>query len=384
MGTGILKPILKVLVSFGTRPEAIKLMPVIRELQKRPQRFVTRMLVTAQHREMLDQVLNLFNICPDIDMDLMQNDQGVAEFMSRAIQPLDEVMRSECPDIVLVQGDTTTVLVTSLVAFWQKIPIGHIEAGLRTDDKFNPFPEEINRRLTSHIADLHFAPTETARANLIAEGIAEEHIFVTGNTVIDALHSIVDKNYQFENPILREMDFYHKRVILLTAHRRENFGQPLRQICQAVREIVSLYTDVEVVFPMHLNPRVQTVVKPLLTECDRIHLISALSYIEFVQLMSRCYLILTDSGGIQEEAPALGVPVLVLRDKTERPEALEASVAKLVGTSPSRIFDETASLLDHEVSYDGMARATNPFGDGRASQRIANILAQLALHPLGK
>jgi len=369
---------IKVLVTFGTRPEAIKLAPVIQELKRYPDRFVTRILVTAQHREMMDQVLDLFCIRPDIDLDLMQDDQSPAGFVSRAIAQLDGVMKAEQPDIVLIQGDTTTVLAVSLVAFWHKIPIGHVEAGLRSNDKFNPFPEEINRRLTSHIADLHFAPTEHAKANLIAEGIAKEHIFVTGNTVIDALLSIADQSHQFESPILEGIDYECKRVILLTAHRRENFGEPLRQICQAVRAIVSSRPDVEVIYPVHPNPHVQGVMKPLLGGCERVHLLAPLPYGEFVRLMSRCDLILTDSGGIQEEAAALGVPTLVLRETTERPEAVEMGVTKVIGTKPERIVREVLRLLISEEAYRGMSGKANPFGDGTASQRIVEVLTRIA------
>ena len=357
--------------------------PIITELSKHPDRFITRIVVTAQHREMLDQVLNLFGIRPNIDLDLMQDDQSLPQFMSRAIDLLDSVISDECPNIVLVQGDTTTVLAASLVAFWLKIPIGHVEAGLRTNNKFHPFPEEINRRLSSHLADLHFAPTELAKSNLVREGIRDKFIFVTGNTVVDALLSIVDANYHFENPILRKIDFDNKRVILLTAHRRENFGQPLRQICDAVNKIVFSYTDTEIVYPVHPNPHVQVAVKNLLGSSDRIHLIGPLPYSEFVHLMRRSYFILTDSGGIQEEAPALRVPVLVLRGTTERVEALEAGVAKLIGTLTSRIFEEAAILLEDEATYNKMTRATSLFGDGQASQRIVDILTKY-VHQLGR
>jgi len=367
----------KILIIFGTRPEAIKLAPVILELAKHPADVESLICVTAQHRQMLDQVLSLFNIKPDIDLNLMEENQKLSSFTSHALQSLSHVIDEIDPDTILIQGDTTTAMVSALAAFYKKIPIGHVEAGLRTYDDDNPFPEEANRRIISVLASYHFAPTERAMDFLLAEGIQKKSVFLTGNTVIDALLAILTevrkKNYVPETlPFLPESD--HCKLILVTAHRRESFGQPLRQICEALKAIVERNQDVRIIYPVHMNPNVSETVYSLLKGQERIHLISPLDYKDLCYLMGRSYLILTDSGGIQEEAPSLGKPVLVMRQTTERPEAIEAGVAKLVGTSRDSIIKSTEELLQHSNEYNRMASRSNPFGDGRASERIVNIL----------
>lgn len=365
----------KVAFIFGTRPEAIKLAPVIRELKKRSGQFEVRVIGTAQHREMLDQVLDLFGIELDYDLNVMRPDQSLFQVTTKVLQGLETLLTLEKPSVVIVQGDTTTTFVASLAAFYLQIPIGHVEAGLRTFDKHNPFPEEMNRHLTSVLAHYHFAPTERARQNLLREGIGTDSVFLTGNTVIDALLYIVDDGYSFAwHPQLREIDFESKRVIVVTAHRRESFGRPMQDVFLALRDVVSQNRDMEIVFPVHLNPNVQRMAHKVLGDVDRIHLIEPLSYSPFVQLMNKSYLILTDSGGIQEEAPSLGKPVLVLRQVTERPEAIEAGTARLVGTGRELIVQTVQKLLDDRQEYGQMARIANPFGDGRAAQRIVDIL----------
>jgi UDP-N-acetylglucosamine 2-epimerase (non-hydrolysing) len=368
---------IKVMPVFGTRPEAIKLAPVIKELERRPDEFDLVITVTAQHRQMLDQVLRLFDITPDHDLDVMKPEQTVFEVTARVLLGLEPVLRQEMPDVVLVQGDTTTVMAAALAAFYLKIPVAHVEAGLRSYDKFQPFPEEINRRVVSHVGDWHFPPTPAARENLLREGIADERITVTGNTVIDALLATVNPNYVFDHPVLGAMDFKRRRVILATTHRRENWGQPLRDICHAIRALVEKHADVEVVYAVHLNPQVQRVVKAELADLPRVHLLEPLDYEPFVQLMSRAHFILTDSGGVQEEAPSLNKPVLVLRNVTERPEGAHAGTLKLVGTDREAIFREAERLLTDPVEYQRMASAPNPYGDGQASRRIADVLARL-------
>lgn len=368
---------LKVLTVLGTRPEAIKLAPMIYELERYPE-IVSRVCVTAQHREMLDPFLDVFEIKPDYDLDIMQPNQNLFDVTTRALTGIKDVLETERPDIVLVQGDTTTAFAIALAAFYLKVPIGHVEAGLRTFDKYQPFPEEINRRLIGHLADLHFAPTLTAKANLLAEGIPEQRIYVTGNTVVDALLMILERTTS-EVCLPPEVSGLAKdrRIILVTAHRRENFGERLANICHAIREIVAKASDVEVLYPVHMNPNVRNTVSSLLRGVERVHLIEPLNYVSFVHLMARSYLILTDSGGIQEEAPALKKPVLVLRECTERPEAIEAGAAKLVGTDPTRIVEETLHLLRDGDAYRRMASAPNPFGDGHAAERIVKILTEV-------
>lgn len=365
---------LKVMTVFGTRPEAIKMAPVVLELTKYPEYITPVVAVTAQHREMLDQVLNLFNITPDHDLDIMCQGQTLFEITCRAMQGLGAVLAAEKPDLVLVHGDTTTTFAGALSAFYHQTAVGHVEAGLRTHNKFSPFPEEMNRKLTGTLTDLHFAPTLTARDNLLAEAVAAENIFVTGNTVIDALAATVDANYKFEDELLSTIDYANKKVILVTTHRRENLGEPMRQVYQALRDIVTEYTEVEIVFPVHKNPKVREVVDSVLGGLERVHLIDPLDYQPFANLLAKSYLVLTDSGGIQEEAPSLGKPVLVLRDTTERPEAVEAGTVKLIGTDRERVYAETKRLLTDAVEYERMATACNPYGDGQAASRIVQTI----------
>ncbi len=360
----------KVMVVFGTRPEAIKMAPVIKELKK-VKDINTIVCVTAQHREMLDQVLTLFKIKPDYDLDLMKEKQDLFTITAGVLGGMKTILEKEQPDLVLVHGDTTTTFAAALAAFYLRIPVGHVEAGLRTRNKYSPFPEEINRTLTGRLAELHFAPTDTSRENLLAESTAQFKIWVTGNTVIDALLDTVRDDYSFA-PELAEIDL-HKRILLVTTHRRENWGEPMRQIYQALIDLVDQFPDVEVVFPVHKNPVVRDVALEMLGQKERFHLIEPLDYEPFANLMNRCYLVLTDSGGLQEEAPSLGKPVLVLRDTTERPEAVQAGTVKLTGTNRQRIYQAAYTLLSDPAAYEKMARAINPYGDGKAARRIAKV-----------
>jgi UDP-N-acetylglucosamine 2-epimerase (non-hydrolysing) len=347
--------------------------PVISELNKYPQKVDNKICVTAQHREMLDQVLSFFNISPDIDLDLMESDQSLSDLTARALTRLSTIMGDLSPDVVLVQGDTTTVLSGALAAYYHQIPVGHVEAGLRTYDPHNPFPEEINRKLTDSLSSFHFAPTETARQALLNEGHLEKGIFLTGNTSIDALHWTIKQEIPDDvKKIIKLVG--SNRLLLLTAHRRENFGEPLIQICRAVKDIVKQNDDLVVVYPVHLNPNVKEVAAEYLSDQERIHLIEPLEYQSFVHLMKEAYLILTDSGGIQEEAPALGTPVLVLRKVTERPEAVEAGAVKVIGTEQDQIFSETMHLLSNLNTYQKMSEKVSPYGDGLAAERIVKIL----------
>jgi len=365
-----------IIVVLGTRPEAIKLAPVVLELRKHPERFHIVVVVTTQHREMLDQVLHLLQIKSDYDLDIMRPTQTPFDVTEGALWGLRPVFEAEKPDLVLVQGDTTTTFAAALAAFYLKTPVGHVEAGLRTGDKYQPFPEEINRHLTTVLADLCFAPTEWTHQNLLRENIPAERIFVTGNTVIDALLMKAQQQANFDHPVLSRLDFEHSRVILVTAHRRENWGEPMRNICRALKQLVTAHWNVDIAFAVHLNPAVQQVVREELADVGRIHLLEPLSYGPFVHLMTRSHFILTDSGGIQEEAPSLGKPVLVLRNVTERPEGVEAGTLKLVGTNTERIVAEAERLLTDESSYRTMAQAKNPYGDGHAAERIVEILGQ--------
>jgi UDP-N-acetylglucosamine 2-epimerase (non-hydrolysing) len=369
---------IKIVAVFGTRPDTIKMAPVLFALRNYPREFRTITIATAQHREMLDQVLRLFKIRVNQDMNIMMPRQSISGVVIRALEKLDMSFRKIKPDLVLVQGDTTTTFVGSLAAFYHRIPVGHIEAGLRTDDKYQPFPEEINRRLTSSLTDLHFAPTETARRALLAENVVPERIFLTGNTVIDALLATVKRTHRFSDPLLetlvRERRHSKGRIVLITCHRRENWGGPMLQVCSAIKRLSLRYRDVMFVFPVHLNPVVREVVFPLLGGLGNVLLIEPLEYASFVHLMSESYLILTDSGGVQEEAPALGKPVLVLREVTERPEAIKAGTVKLIGLDERRIVSESTRLMDSAASYRKMANATNPYGDGRAAWRIVEVL----------
>lgn len=365
---------IKVMTVFGTRPEAIKMAPVVLELAKHPDKIVPVVTVTAQHRDMLDQVLNLFQIKPDHDLDIMAAGQTLFDITSRAMMGLDKVLQEEKPDIVLVHGDTTTTFAGALASYYHQVSVGHVEAGLRTHNKYSPFPEEMNRKLTGSIADLHFAPTDTSEQNLVAESVDSERIFVTGNTVIDALHKTVDDDFQFEDEVLQGIDFKNKRIVLLTTHRRENLGEPMRHVYRAMRRLVDEFEDVEIVFPVHKNPKVREVVQEELGGLSKVHLIDPLDYEPFANLMHRSHLILTDSGGVQEEAPALGKPVLVLRDTTERPEAVAAGTVKLIGTDEKVVYDEAKLLLTDGEEYSRMSEACNPYGDGKASQRIIQAI----------
>ncbi len=360
----------RVLTIFGTRPEAIKLAPITIELGKHQDRLENLVCITAQHREMLDQVLEWFKIEPDYDLDLMQPNQGLAEFASRALVAVSRLLEQVHPDVVLVQGDTTTVMMAALAAFYQHIPVGHVEAGLRTRNRYNPFPEEINRRVAGVLATFHFSPTERAARALRDEQVPEENIFITGNTVVDALLMTVQR------PVNLQLDFSlnGRQLILVTAHRRESFGAPFESICLALRDLAERNANVEIVYPVHLNPNVRGPVRHILAGHPRIHLLEPMRYEQFVHLMARAYLILTDSGGIQEEAPVLGKPTLVMRETTERPEAVEMGTARLVGTERHQIVAEAEQLLYDGEGYRGMAQAGSPFGDGRAAERIANIL----------
>ncbi|GAB1778889.1 UDP-N-acetylglucosamine 2-epimerase (non-hydrolyzing) [Priestia megaterium] len=356
---------------FGTRPEAIKMAPLVLELKKRPEEFEAIVTVTAQHREMLDQVLSIFDIQPDYDLNIMKDRQTLMDVTTRGLEGLDDVMKKVKPDIVLVHGDTTTTFIAGLAAFYNQIQVGHVEAGLRTWNKYSPYPEEMNRQLTGVLADLHFAPTDKSAANLQAENKKEERIFVTGNTAIDALKTTVKETYEHE--VLTKLG--DDRLILLTAHRRENLGEPMKNMFRAVKRIVDEHEDVQVVYPVHLNPVVRETANDILGNDPRIHLIEPLDVIDFHNFAERAHIILTDSGGVQEEAPSLGVPVLVLRDTTERPEGIEAGTLKLAGTEEETIYALAKELLIDEDVYKQMSQASNPYGDGLASKRICDAIS---------
>lgn len=361
---------IKVMSIFGTRPEAIKMAPLVHELNKHKDKLESLVTVTAQHREMLDQVLRIFEIQPDYDLNIMQDRQSLTDIFTRALQGLDHIMKEVQPDIVLVHGDTSTTFIGSLAAFYNRIAVGHVEAGLRTFNKFSPFPEEMNRQLTGVLADLHFAPTGQAAEQLRKENKPEDSIFITGNTSIDALKHTVKKDYEHE--VLKRVGT--GRMVLMTAHRRENLGQPMRQMFTAIKRLVMDNEDIHVVYPVHLNPVVREMAQELLGDHPRIHLIEPLDAIDFHNFAARAYMILTDSGGIQEEAPSLGVPVLVLRDTTERPEGIEAGTLKLAGTDEERVYELAQELLDDQDVYQAMAKASNPYGDGNASKRIVEAI----------
>lgn len=370
---------IKLITVFGTRPEAIKMAPVVRELARYPDRIASKVCVTAQHRQMLDQVLQLFDIHPDFDLNVMQESQTPTQVAASILSQIEPILQREKPDWVLVQGDTTTSMAASVAAYYARIKVGHVEAGLRTFDKWQPFPEEINRRITGAVADLHFAPTVRSSQNLLREGVREENILVTGNPVIDALHWVAEQPYDAGR---LELDLHKARLILVTAHRRENFGKPLEDICLALREIAERYGDqVQIIYPVHMNPNVQEPVFRLLKGIENILLLPPLDYLPMVWLMKRAYLVLTDSGGIQEEAPGLGKPVLVLRQVTERPEAVEAGTVRLVGTDRNRILNMTVQLMEDSTAYQKMATAINPYGDGHAADRIVKALLGLEVTP---
>ena len=362
---------IKVMVVFGTRPEAIKMAPLVLELQKQSETIETITVVTAQHRQMLDQVLETFHIQPDYDLDIMGKNQSLLDITAKILEKFDPVVKEVHPDMILVHGDTTTTFVASLVAFYNQVRIGHVEAGLRTFDKYSPFPEEMNRQMTDNLADLYFAPTSESKDNLLMEHHPESTIFITGNTAIDALRLTVQEDYHHQ--VLDQLD-PEKKLVLVTMHRRENQGQPMRAVFGALREMVDAHPELEVVYPVHLSPAVQEAAKDILGDHDRIHLIAPLDVFDFHNLASRSYFIMSDSGGVQEEAPSLGKPVLVLRDTTERPEGVKAGTLKLVGTNPERVKEEMTALLTDPDLYQKMALARNPYGDGKASERIVQAI----------
>jgi len=365
---------IKVLTVFGTRPEAIKMAPLVKELKSRENEFESYVCVTAQHRQMLDQVMDIFGIRADFDLNIMQSGQTLSDITARAMKGIEDVINTAKPDIVLVHGDTTTTFAGALAAFYSRTKIGHVEAGLRTYDKYSPYPEEMNRCLTTYLADLYFAPTKNNEQNLIKEHVDPSKIFITGNTVIDAMKTTVKENYTFSDPCLASLDLSDKRVILVTAHRRENLGEPLKNICRAILSTVEAFSDVHVVYPVHLNPLVQNTAKEILGNHPRIHLIAPLDVCELHNLMERSYMVMTDSGGLQEEAPSLGKPVLVLRNETERPEAVSAGTVKIAGTNEDDIKALAATLLSDQNEYEKMSKAVNPYGDGLASRRIADAI----------
>lgn len=369
---------IKVLIIFGTRPEAVKMAPIVKAL-KNEESFTTKICVTAQHRDMLDQVLRIFDIVPDYDLNIFQNGQTLTQITCRALTGLEGVIEEFKPELILVQGDTTTVFTGALAAFYHNVKIGHVEAGLRSNNLYSPYPEEANRMLTGVLTDFHFAPTENSRANLLREGYDENKIFVTGNTSIDALQWVIDENFKFDDEIINNIDFANKKVILLTSHRRENIGEPMENIFSAVRDIVNDNKDVEVIYPMHLNPKVREIAERILGNMDMVHLVEPLDYLPFTNLMSKCYLVVTDSGGVQEEAPSLGKPVLVVRKETERPEGIESGTAKLAGTDRETIYEYLNIIINNEKEYKKMANAVNPYGDGRAAEYILNAIKKKML-----
>jgi len=365
---------IKVMVVAGTRPEAIKIAPVVKKLLNRPDKFQTIIVATAQHRELLDQAFSLFHIKPDIDLNLMNNKQGLSELTSRVLESMSATLREVKPDIIIVQGDTTTVFAAALAAFYQKIPVAHIEAGLRSYNNYSPFPEEMNRHLTTVLTDIHFAPTLSARQSLLNEGIDDDKIVITGNTVVDSLMYISSLPFSFEHSELENLDFHRYRLLLVTSHRRESWGIELHNICEAIKELVQRHPDVMVIYPVHPNPIVKTTAAQILAGLDRVHLINPLDYMTFVNLMKRSFMILTDSGGVQEEAPTLKKPLLLLRKVTERPEAFKAGLAKIIGTNKKRIIQESERLLNDPGLYQEMIDSYNPYGDGKAADRIVNAL----------
>ena len=364
---------IKVMTVFGTRPEAIKMAPLVKELEKREE-IESIVCITAQHRQMLDQVMDIFGICADYDLNIMQAGQTLSDITTRAMKGIEEVIKEAKPDIVLVHGDTTTTFAGALASFYCQTKVGHVEAGLRTYDKYSPFPEEMNRVLTTQLTDLYFAPTANNVDNLLKENIAPNKIYTTGNTVIDAIKTTVCEDYDFSDESLKTLDYNNKRVILVTAHRRENLGEPLRNICNAILETVEAFPDVEVVYPVHLNPLVKNTAEEILGGHPRIHLINPLDVTELHNLMNKCYMVMTDSGGLQEEAPSLGKPVLVLRNETERPEAVEAGTVKIAGVDKETIKKMASTLLSDKAEYEKMSHAINPYGDGEASRRIVDAI----------
>ena len=364
---------LKVMTVFGTRPEGIKMAPIIKELEKRDN-IESIICITAQHRQMLDQVLHIFDIEADYDLNIFEPGQSLTKITTRALEGLEEVIIKEKPDVLLVQGDTTTVFSGALAAFYQGVKVGHVEAGLRSGNILSPYPEEANRMLTGIVTEYHFAPTRRNKENLLKENYPEDKIYITGNTVIDALKYVIKEDYKFDIDLLNSLDYKNKRIILMTSHRRENIGKAMENIFSAVRDIVDKYKDTELVFPIHLNPKVRDIANNILADNPRIHLIEPLDYEPFTNLMNKVDLVVTDSGGLQEEAPTLGKPVLVVRKETERPEGIEAGTAKLVGTDYKKIYDNLDLLLSNKEEYEKMAKAVNPYGDGYASKKIVDII----------
>jgi len=367
---------LKVMSIFGTRPEAIKMCPLVKELEKHPE-IESTVCLTGQHREMLQQVMDIFGTKAKYNLDIMRPRQTLTTITSSILEKLEPILAQEAPDIVLVHGDTSTSFVSALAAFYQQIPVGHVEAGLRTFNKYSPFPEEMNRSLTGRIASLHFAPTENNRKNLEAEGITNG-VFVTGNTVVDAFRTTVKKDYRYKDTDISAINFTGRRCILMTAHRRENLGEPLRNICRAVKKIVEDFPDIEVVYPVHMNPAVRDIATEILGDIGQVHLINPLDVEDMHNLMARSHLVMTDSGGLQEEAPSCGVPVLVLRTETERPEAVDAGTVKVAGIDGQAIYENAKLLLTDDAAYDKMAKAVNPYGDGHASERIVAAILDWA------
>lgn len=363
---------MKILIVFGTRPEAVKMCPLVLELKKHKE-IETIVCLTGQHREMLRQVMEAFNIREDYNLDIMQDRQTLTTITTGVLEKLEDVLKREAPDIVLVHGDTTTSFAAALAAFYRQIPVGHVEAGLRTGNKYSPYPEEINRSLTGRIASYHFAPTELNRRNLASENITE-NVYVTGNTVIDAFQTTIDSNYQFHNEQIRNIDYNANRVILVTAHRRENLGEPLKNICRVIKRLVENMEDIKVVYPVHLNPAVRESVQGILGNSENVILTEPLDVLDMHNLIDRSYMVMTDSGGLQEEAPACGKPVLVMRTETERPEAVEAGTVKVVGIEEENIYNAAIQLLQDKNEYHKMAKAVNPYGDGHASERIVDII----------
>ena len=375
---------LKLMTVFGTRPEAIKMCPLVLEMRKYPDYIEPIVAVTAQHREMLDQVLDLFDIKPDYDLNIMKAGQTLYDVTTRALMGLEEVLREAKPDMVLVHGDTTTTFAGALAAFYAQIPVGHVEAGLRTGNKYSPYPEEMNRKLTGAIADMNFSPTSVSKANLLKENVNPATIIVTGNTVIDALQTTVKSDYKFADEEFNKVFATGKRLILMTTHRRENLGEPMRNVYKALKTVLETHPDVEAIFPVHKNPKVREIVRGELGGLEQVHLIEPMDYEPFANLMAKVDIVLTDSGGIQEEAPALGKPVLVLRDTTERPEAVVAGTVKLIGTDYEAVLRETSALLDDAEHYRTMAEAVNPYGDGRACERIIREILAKHGYPVEK
>jgi len=364
----------KIMLVFGTRPEAVKMCPLALELKKHTE-LETLVCLTGQHREMLDQVTGIFGVAADYDLAVMRPGQTLTSVTTSILEKFEPVLKREHPDLVLVHGDTTTSFAAALAAFYRQIPVGHVEAGLRTRDRYSPFPEEMNRTLTGRIADFHFAPTENNRNNLEREHVTG-HVYVTGNTVIDAFRTTVKKDYVFKNEVLRSLDYRARKCVLVTAHRRENLGKPLEQICRAVGRIAGRYPGMEFVYPAHLNPAVRETAGRILGELPNVHLIPPVDVEDMHNVMSRCFLVMTDSGGLQEEAPSFGVPVLVLRKETERPEAVEAGTVRVVGVDEDKIYEEAVRLVENPVAYEKMAKAVNPYGDGHACERIARIISE--------